>query len=235
MKIAALGDIHVGLQNDQSYAEFFSVIGQKCDVLLLCGDLTNTGLPEEAKILVEETRSVSVPVMAVLGNHDYDRNDQKKIIEILSENNITVLDGDFYIINDVAFVGVKGFCGGFDDKMLAAFGEGVIKSFVQETVDESLKLDRALSRVNVSKKIVFSHYSPIKATVVGEPEEIFPFLGCSLLEDAINRRGVLASFHGHAHHGAFEGKTSNEIPVFNVTKQNCVRMFPDDQCFIYEI
>ncbi|MBT1700682.1 metallophosphoesterase, partial [Fulvivirgaceae bacterium PWU4] len=139
-----------------------------------------------------------------------------------------VLDGEAVVIKDIGFAGVKGFGGGFDNYMLSMFGEGAMKAFVQEAVDEALRLDRALARLDadhehVSKKVALMHYSPIKETVIGEPEPIFPFLGSSRLSEPLNRRQVVAAFHGHAHVGTLEGKTSTGVRVFNVSKPILVK------------
>ncbi|MDX5437015.1 MAG: metallophosphoesterase, partial [Pontibacter sp.] len=184
-KIAAVGDIHVRETDRGKWEEFFAKVSEVADVLLLCGDLTDTGRTAEAEVLVDELKSCSIPVVAVLGNHDYERDNQKQIRKVLLKANVNLLDGDSVVIGDVGFAGVKGFGGGFDQGMLGMFGETMIKNFVQEAVDESLKLDGALARLDSDhtdiKKIAVLHYAPIKATVVGEPEQIFPFLGSSRL------------------------------------------------------
>jgi Icc-related predicted phosphoesterase len=161
-------------------------------------------------------------VVAVLGNHDYERNEQRQIKKILERVGVHVLDGESVVINGIGFAGVKGFGGGFDNYMLSMFGEKMFKDFVQEAVDESLKLDRALSHIESNygelPKIVLLHYSPIKDTITGEPPEIFPFMGSSRLVEPINRRNVMAAFHGHAHVGTLEGQTSAGVKIFNVAK-----------------
>ncbi|MCC9135043.1 metallophosphoesterase [Pontibacter silvestris] len=221
-RIAAVGDIHVREADQGKWEEFFREVSQKADVLLLCGDLTDTGRATEAEVLAKELKSCSIPVVAVLGNHDYEREQQGDIRQLLLQENINMLDGDSVVIGNVGFAGVKGFGGGFDKAMLGMFGEQKMKEFVQEAVDESLKLDGALARLDSEhvdiKKVVLLHYAPIKATVVGEPEQIFPFLGSSRLAEPINRREVEAVFHGHAHIGTLEGETSKGVKVFNVSK-----------------
>jgi len=140
---------------------------------------------------------------------------------------VHMLDGEAIVIGNVGFAGVKGFGGGFDRQMLSFFGEGAMKAFVQEAVDEALHLDRALARLDAEqrdiKKIAVLHYSPVKDTVIGEPEPIFPFLGCSRLAEPLSRHKVLAAFHGHAHIGTLEGRTSDGINVYNVSKPILVR------------
>ncbi|MDX5422970.1 MAG: metallophosphoesterase [Hymenobacteraceae bacterium] len=238
-KIAAVGDIHVRETDQGKWEDFFKEASEQADVLLLCGDLTDTGRVAEAEVLAHELKACTIPVVAVLGNHDYERDHHKGIRKTLIRENVHVLDGDCIVIGDVGFAGVKGFGGGFDQGMLGMFGEPMIKSFVQEAVDESLKLDGALARLDSEhenlKKVVLLHYAPIKSTVVGEPEQIFPFLGSSRLADPINRRGVLAAFHGHAHIGTLKGETSKGVKVFNVSKPILVKEGYDPAFYLMEI
>ncbi|WP_114783068.1 metallophosphoesterase family protein [Botryobacter ruber] len=221
-RIAAVGDIHIHEHDSGKWSDFFREVSEKADVLLLCGDLTDTGKEAEAEVLANELKSCSIPVLAVLGNHDYDHDQVKKLKKILTNANMRILDGDFEVINDVGFAGVKGYGGGFDKYMLGMFGEQLNKDFVQETVNEALKLDAALAHLDSEhaelKKVVLLHYAPIQATVEGEPEAIYPFLGSSRLEEPLNRRNVVAAFHGHAHIGVLEGATSTGVRVFNVSK-----------------
>ena len=221
-RIAAVGDVHVREGDRGKWTELFKEVSANADVLVIAGDLTDTGDEMEAQVLADELKACTIPVVAVLGNHDYEKGRHKLIRSILLKAGVHILDGEAIVIGDVGFAGVKGFGGGFDKHMLSFFGEGAMKSFVQEAVDEALHLDRALSRLDAEqrdiKKIAVLHYSPIKDTVIGEPEAIFPFLGCSRLAEPLNRHKVLAAFHGHAHVGTLEGKTSDEIPVYNVAR-----------------
>lgn len=221
MRIAAVGDIHVNESDRGKWTSYFEAVSKQADIFLICGDLTDSGDILEAEVLAGELKACTIPVVAVLGNHDYERNQQDQIRKILINDKVHILDGDSIIINDVGFAGIKGFGGGFDKYMLAMFGEDSMKNYVQEAVNESLRLDRALKRLESKdgiKKIAVLHYSPVKATVKGEPEEIFPFMGSSRLAEPINRREVLAAFHGHAHLGTLEGATSKGVRVFNVSK-----------------
>lgn len=220
--IAAVGDIHFRESDQGKWMNHFKGISEQADILLLCGDLTDTGKITEAEALAEELKFCSIPVICVLGNHDYERNQQKEIKHIIEKENIYVLDGESVIVKNIGFAGVKGFCGGFDKYTLARFGESMIKQFVEETVEDTLKLDRALVRLNSQyaglKKVVILHYSPTKETLFGEPEEIFPFLGSSRLAEPIDTRQVTAVFHGHAHLGKLQGNTPGKTKVFNVSK-----------------
>jgi Icc-related predicted phosphoesterase len=238
-RIAAVGDIHVRDTDRGQWTEFFKNVSAEADVLLLCGDLTDHGRASEAEVLAEELRSCSIPVLAVLGNHDYDHNEQDEIRQALVKSNIHILDGDMVVIGEVGFVGVKGFGGGFDRAMLSMFGEPMMKQFVQEAVDEALKLDGALSRLDTEHpdipKIALLHYSPIAATITGEPEAIFPFLGSSRLAEPLDRRKVQATFHGHAHIGTLEGETESGVKVFNVAKPLLQKLKEPKDYFIYKI
>jgi Icc-related predicted phosphoesterase len=221
-RIAAVADIHVKETDKGKWVGYFKEVSAQADVLLICGDLTDTGDEVEAQVLADELKACTIPVVAVLGNHDYEKGRHKLIRQIVQSANVHILNGEAVVISGVGFAGVKGFGGGFDNHMLSMFGEGAMKAFVQEAVDEALHLDRALARLDSDhqniKKIAVLHYAPIKATVVGEPEPIFPFLGCSRLAEPLSRREVIAAFHGHAHVGTLEGETSGGVKVYNVAK-----------------
>jgi Icc-related predicted phosphoesterase len=177
--------------------------------------------------------------VAVLGNHDYEKGRHKLIRQILIKQGVHVLDGEAIVVGNVGFAGVKGFGGGFDKYLLSFFGEGAMKAFVQEAVDEALHLDRALSRLDAEqpeiKKIAILHYAPIRETVIGEPEPIFPFLGSSRLAEPLNRHRVMAAFHGHAHLGTLEGKTSDDVPVYNVAKPILIKQGFKQPYFLLEV
>ena len=239
IKIAAVGDIHVRETDRGKWTECFKKASEMADILVISGDLTDTGRVIEAEILREELKSCSIPVVSVLGNHDCDHGQQDEIIACLQSDKFHILDGDSVVIHNIGFAGVKGFGGGFDNFMLSMFGEKMMKKYVQEAVDEALKLDKALMRLDSLreqlKKIVVLHYAPIKSTVVGEPEQIFPFLGSSRLAEPINRREVEAVFHGHAHVGTLEGKTSKGVKVFNVAKPILNKSGLEYPFYIYEV
>ena len=227
MRIAALADLHCNNSSHDWMRPLILQIAQSADVLLLCGDLIDYGLPEEAVVLAKEITGLKIPVLAVLGNHEFESGKADEVKRIISDAGAIVLDGDARDVGGVGFAGVKGFGGGFGDRALGPWGEETIKRFVHEAIDEALKLESALARLRSEKRIVLLHYSPIRATVVGEPAEIFPFLGSSRLEEPLNRYPVTAVFHGHAHHGAPEGRTKNGAPVYNVAMKLLQHVFPD--------
>lgn len=208
-------------------APLIAEVRDGADVLLLCGDLIDYGLPEEAAVLAKELSAVKIPILGVLGNHEFESGKEDEVKHIFSEAGMTILDGDAREIHGVGFAGVKGFAGGFGDRALGPWGEHIIKRFVHEAVDEALKLESALARLRSNHRIVLLHYAPIASTVIGEPAEIFPFLGSSRLEEPLNRYPVTAVFHGHAHHGAPEGSTKNGVPVYNVAMKLLQHYYPD--------
>jgi len=228
LRIAATADIHVKKTGQGSMHALFEQATEQADVILLCGDLTDYGAIEEAKILAKEiTSSLRIPAIGVLGTHDFETGNQDEIVKILSDAGVTILDGDVIEIHGGGFAGVKGFGGGFGRRQLGAWGEDIIKKFVHETIQEALKLEAALVRLRTPQKIAVVHYSPIHATTVGEPPEISPFLGSSRLEEPIDRYRVNAVFHGHAHRGSLEGRTKGNVPVYNVAMPLLAANFKD--------
>jgi Icc-related predicted phosphoesterase len=232
LRVAAVADIHVKKTSGGTMQPLFSQITDRADVLLLCGDLTDYGTVEEAKVLAKEiTSSLRIPAIAVLGNHDYESNQEHELVQILTDAGVVVLDGDSHEVHGVGFAGVKGFAGGFGRRALGAWGEPIIKNFVHETINETLKLEAALARLRTPQKIAVLHYSPIQATVMGEPPEIIAFLGSSRLEEPLDRYRVNAVFHGHAHRGAPIGRTKNGAPVYNVAMPVLAASYPDQPPF----
>ncbi len=232
VRLAAISDLHYGKGSQGSLKPLFSEISEAADILLICGDLTDYGLPEEALILASDINSaMKIPVVAVLGNHDYESGKHTEVCDVLTQAGMTILDGDSVEIRGVGFAGVKGFAGGFGRGALGFWGEPAIKAFVQEALDEALKLESALARLRTAHRIAVLHYAPIRGTVEGEPPVIFPFLGCSRLEEPINRYPVTAVFHGHAHNGTYEGQTSTGIPVYNVSHGLIRRTHPNGPDF----
>ncbi|HKB05397.1 MAG TPA: metallophosphoesterase [Gemmataceae bacterium] len=217
VRIGAVADVHYGRDAEKRLRAVFEEAARRVDVLLLAGDLTDFGLPEEAQVLARDlTEVVRIPIVAVLGNHDYEAGKEQEVTAVLRKAGIRVLDGDAVEVKGVGIVGVKGFGGGFGRGTLEPWGEAGVKRFVHEAVEEGLKLERALARLHTPVRVALLHYAPVRDTVIGEPEEIFAFLGCGRLEEPLNRYGVNAVFHGHAHGGSPEGRTSSGIPVYNV-------------------
>ncbi|HEX3007329.1 MAG TPA: metallophosphoesterase [Bacteroidales bacterium] len=236
-RIAAVADIHVKSGDKGKWTDYFKEISKQADILLIGGDLTDTGDEVEAQILSEELKSCSIPVVAVLGNHDHEKGRHKLIRQIVQNQNVHLLDGEAVVLDRVGIAGIKGFGGGFDNHMLSMFGEDAMKAFVREAVTEALSLDRALNRLDQDyddiKKIVLMHYAPIKSTIVGEPEQIYPFMGCSRLAEPLTHQELAAVFHGHAHRGVMEGELPNGLKVYNVAKPILQRA--GMQVFILEV
>jgi Icc-related predicted phosphoesterase len=219
LRVAAIGDLHVVETHRHPYRDLFQRISQEADVLALCGDLTNFGKTPEAEILAEDLQACSIPVVGVLGNHDYECGQPEEVSKILHQGGMRCLEGEPIEVHGVGFAGAKGFIGGFGRYMLSAFGEHEIKSFVQASIDENLKLESSLRMLKTERTVVVLHYSPVEDTVKGEPPEIFPFLGSARLGETIDRfDGVRCVVHGHAHRGAPYGRTPRGIPVHNVAR-----------------
>lgn len=236
MKIAAVSDIHTTERSHTKYQSMFRDISKSADILLLCGDLTDHGLPSQAEVLKAELQACTIPKVAVLGNHDCDNGQGEKVKEILRSGNLILLEDEEFVLENVGFAGVKGFGGGYGRHMLGAFGEDGIKAFVREAIDEVERLEVGLSRIDhAEKRVILMHYSPITDTLKGEPPEIFPFLGTSRFEEVINRFDVNAVFHGHAHYGFPEGKTIKNIPVYNVAYPLMQKTFPEKGYRLVEI
>ncbi len=216
MRVAAVGDVHCTTRSSGQLQGLFGSVGSRADVLLLCGDLTQEGRPEEARVLAGELKAADVPVLAVLGNHDFEADAPQEDTDILEAAGVVMLDGRAWEKDGVGFAGVKGFGGGFGEGSLAPWGEPTLKRFVEETIAEALKLERALASLRTERRVALMHYAPIAATIAGEPTEIWPYLGSSRLEEPLDRYQVRATFHGHAHRGTLEGRTRGGRPVYNV-------------------
>jgi len=218
VRVAAISDVHYSKTSQGALLPLFAEIAQSADVLVLAGDLTDYGLAEEARVLAKDlTSTLKIPAVGVLGNHDYEAGEEKEIAKILQDAGVRMLDGDTYEVHGIGFAGVRGFCGGFGRGALGSWGEPVIKAFVHEAIQEALKLETALARLKTEHRIAVLHYAPIRETVEGEALEIYSFLGSSRLEEPLSRYEVTAVFHGHAHAGSLEGKTSKGAPVYNVS------------------
>jgi Icc-related predicted phosphoesterase len=228
---AAVGDLHCTEASAGTLRQFFAQACEAADVLLLCGDLTDYGTPKEARVLADELSVVSVPVVAVLGNHDHENGTPDEVRKALQGAGVQVLDGEATEVHGVGIAGAKGFCGGFGRASLGAWGEAAIKTFVNEALQEAMKLESALAKLRTRHRIALLHYSPIAGTVQGEPPEIFAFLGSSRLEDPLLRHPVDWVVHGHAHRGTLEGRTVNGVPVYNVAKPLLQRSHPETPPF----
>lgn len=228
VRLAAVGDIHYTKTSHGTLQRLFVHIAESADVLLLCGDIIDYGLPEEALLFVKElAAAVKIPILAVLGNHEYESSKQDEVQRIFVDAGIVMLDGDAHEVHGIGFAGVKGFAGGFGERALQPWGEETIKRFVHEAVNETLKLESALAKLRTTQRVAVLHYAPIQATAEGEPAEILAFVGSSRLEEPLNRYPVTAVFHGHAHRGSPEGRTKGNVPVYNVAMPLLRSTFPD--------
>jgi Icc-related predicted phosphoesterase len=231
VRFAAVGDLHCTEASVGTLRSFFAQASEAADALLLCGDLTDYGTAKEAKVLADELSVVSVPMIAVLGNHDYESGVPDEVRRTLHAAGVQVLDGEAVEVHGIGIAGVKGFPGGFGRASLGSWGEPAIKAFVNAALHEAMKLESALAKLRTRRRIALLHYSPISGTVQGEPPEIYAFLGSSRLEDPLLRYPVDMVVHGHAHRGALEGRTVNGIPVYNVAKPLLQRTFADRPAF----
>jgi Icc-related predicted phosphoesterase len=216
MRIAAVADIHFSPPAYDRIRSTLERVRDEADLLIVAGDLTNYGRVQEMESLLNALVRLRIPIVAVLGNHDYESGQEAELMRMMTAEGIKVLDGTAYERDGVGFAGTKGFIGGFGRGALTAFGEPQIKLMVQAAVDEALKLERALAQIRTEKRVVVLHYAPILGTVVGEAPEIYPYLGTSRLSEVVDRNGANFIVHGHAHHGVREGKTVSGIPVYNV-------------------
>lgn len=228
VRIAAVGDLHCARTSQGKLQGLFAEAARVADVLVLCGDLTDHGLVEEAQVLSRELEAAGkLPVLAVLGNHDHEAGHSAEVIDILRAGGVQVIEGEGVEVSGIGFAGAKGYGGGFGQRAIEPWGEDATKQFVQEALQESLKLESGLARLRTPQRVAVLHYSPILETVLGEPAEIFAFLGSSRLEEPLNRYKVAACVHGHAHRGRAEGRTTTGIPVYNVALPVLKSAYPD--------
>lgn len=235
MRIAATADIHFSPQSYDRIREPLSRVREDADVLVIAGDLTNYGKAEEMHSLLNALVRLRIPIIAVLGNHDYESGQEQELMKMMTTEGIKVLDGSSYERDGVGFAGTKGFIGGFGRGVLTAFGEREIKAFVQASIDETMKLERALSMLRTEKVVIVTHYAPISETVRGEPVEIWPYLGSSRLAEVIDRHGAALAVHGHAHHGQPDGKTTAGVPVHNVALSLLLAQKPPCPYRVFEV
>jgi Icc-related predicted phosphoesterase len=226
VRVAALADLHCRAGSQGKLAPIFAQAAAEADILVLGGDLTDFGKVEEAQVLAKELSSAGrVSIVGVLGNHDYESGQAQEVCAILRDAGVNLLDGDVFEAHGIGFAGVKGFAGGFGQGLLRPFGEPAIKAFVDEGIKEALKLECALGSLRTPIRIALTHYAPIAATIEGESPEIFPYLGTSRLEDALQRYPVDMALHGHAHQGTPEGATARGVPVYNIAMPLLLRRY----------
>jgi Icc-related predicted phosphoesterase len=222
IRIAAVGDLHYGVGSKDILQPSLEHLPQRADLLMLAGDLTRCGGTEEIKVLANDLRVVKLPVVAVLGNHDYHADREDEIRRILEAAGVHVLEGEGVTLEldgvRLGIAGTKGFGGGFRGAHGSDFGEPEMKAFVAHTKMLSDRLERALDSLDADLRIALLHYSPIEATLEGERLEIYPFLGSYLLAQAIDNTGADLVLHGHAHNGTEKGRTAAGIPVRNVAQ-----------------
>jgi Icc-related predicted phosphoesterase len=220
IRIAAVGDVHFAEDSAGNLAPYWSHLNEQADVFLLVGDLTNVGTSAQARALADELRVVEVPIVAVLGNHDYHADEADGVRLALESVGVTVLEGTAVTLRigqrTLGLAGVKGFGGGFPGACGHAFGEPEMKVFMRATERSAAELERSLGALKADYKVALTHYSPVKDTLAGERLEIYPFLGAFQLAEAIDRAGAHLAIHGHAHHGAERGVTPRGVPVRNV-------------------
>ncbi len=221
IRIAAMGDLHFGSGSATFFRALFKSAGKESDMLAMCGDLTTRGLIEEARGLAESLSYYDRPIVAVMGNHDHEANNQEEIMDILEEAGVHILERGIYVSEDsaVGFAGTKGFCGGFLNCRIAPFGERILKMFINETYKEANRINRELKTLKAGFRIVCYHYAPVRDTCIGEHTEVIPFLGSSILSDPVDTFKADLVLHGHAHNGMEKGKTQAGIPVRNVALQ----------------
>jgi Icc-related predicted phosphoesterase len=236
VRIAAVGDFHCGPDDVGVYRELFARVNEEAEVLVLTGDLTRWGALAEFKVVIGELADVTVPIVAVLGNHDYESGEVEEGSRMLRSRGVHLLAGDTFVLNQtVGFAGVKGFMGGFGRGMLTPFGEPETKSFVKATLNEVHALELALRRLATPVRVAVLHYAPIAATIAGEPEAIHPYLGTDRLAEPLDRYGAAVAFHGHAHSGTLRGTTPGGVPVFNVSLPLLRKERPGAMYYIYDV
>jgi Icc-related predicted phosphoesterase len=216
MRIAATADLHFFSPRFGAIQDQLAQAREHADVLVIAGDLTNYGKPPEMEELLKSLVRLRLPIVAVLGNHDYESGAEIELTRMMTQEGIKLLDGTAYERDGVGFAGTKGFPGGFGRGALTSFGEREVKAFVQAGIDEAVKLERAMSQLRTEKRVVVLHYAPVGETVKGESPEIYPYLGSSRLAEVVDRHGADLILHGHAHNGSPDGKTTGGVPVHNV-------------------
>jgi Icc-related predicted phosphoesterase len=222
VRVAAVGDIHVGVESAGQLRPHFEHLAERADVLLLAGDLTRIGERDEAAVLAEELRDLPVPVAAVLGNHDHHADAADIVVKLLDDAGVQVLEGETATFDvdgtTLGVAGIKGFGGGFAGACGSEFGEQEMKAFMAHSREVATALEESLSALDTDARVALLHYSPVEATLQGERLEIYPFLGSYLLAEAVDRAGADLVLHGHAHNGSERGVTAGGVPVRNVAQ-----------------
>jgi Icc-related predicted phosphoesterase len=220
IRIAAVGDVHLGVEDHDRWRPHLADLGERADLFLLAGDLTRHGEPAEAEVVAAEFADLPVPVIAVLGNHDHHADQPEEITRLLEDAGITVLEGESTVVEvdgrRVGVAGAKGFGGGFAGACGSEFGEPEMKSFVAHSREVACRFEKALTALDADVKIALLHYSPVEETLRGERLEIYPFLGSYFLAEAVDNGGADIAFHGHAHAGSERGATPGGVRVRNV-------------------
>ena len=235
MRRAATADIHFSPQSYDKIRDQMNRVRDDADLMVIAGDLTNYGRPAEMESLLNALVRLRVPIVAVLGNHDYESGQHEKLMEMMTAEGVKVLDGTGYERDGVGFAGTKGFLGGFGRGILTAFGEPEVKAFVQAGIEEAMKLERALAQLRTEKRVIVVHYAPIGDTIKGEPVEIYPYLGSSRLAEVVDRHGANLVVHGHAHHGQADGKTTAGVPVHNVALNILMAQDPPKPYRVFDV
>jgi Icc-related predicted phosphoesterase len=220
IRIAAVGDLHLDDDGRGRFRPAFERLSDHADVLLLAGDLTRHGIEPEGRAVADEVRDLPVPVVAVLGNHDYHSDQQDVLTAQLEDAGVHVLEGTSVVLDvdgrRVGIAGAKGFGGGFPGKHASEFGEPEMKAFIRHTKEVSSRLRDALVGLDADVRIALTHYAPVRDTLAGEPPEIHPFLGSYHLAEAIDAAPADLAVHGHAHLGSEKGLTPAGVRVRNV-------------------
>ncbi|MFI6073450.1 metallophosphoesterase [Actinoplanes sp. NPDC051343] len=220
IRIAAVGDVHVDKDVVGRYRPALEELPERADALLVAGDLTRHGTIDEAKCFATEFGGLGVPVVVVLGNHDHQSDQQDAVTKTIEDAGITVLEGAATVLelhgHRLGIAGTKGFGGGFAGACASNFGEREMKDFVATTERYAASLGEALRSVQCDALVALTHYAPVPETLVGEPLEIYAFLGCYQLGQAIDSAPTALALHGHAHHGSERGRTPGGVPVRNV-------------------
>lgn len=232
VRLAMIADVHAHKDSAATLEPIFAGVEEQADALVIAGDLTTLGIVEDAQALAQVLRRISIPKVGVLGNHDFHSNQEQHITEIMIQAGVTMLDGTATVLElggtRVGFAGVKGFCGGFGRYAIEPFGEPEMKAFIGTGISEAVNLQAALSELDTPLTVAVLHFAPIAETVAGEPHELYPMLGSSLLWRPIIQKRVDLVVHGHAHYGTPFFQPEGGPPVYNVA-----RMLNHNRCVIH--